>query len=193
MSGFDDKYKVHSLFIIPRFSRSAPVFYNLSDSVIDILSYILTSFSLSGWYQSAYIYIQIYTDWCHLLGGRRAEIQCYTYYNFLFIIIIIIIMFMVEWICWMEQVLKCNVMPTIIFFFFLRLNGSVNGLKPGIYYYYLLLLNPIEYLRFINCYGKTDREMDALAQWHMIGHRLFVSELIGNVVYLHASMFEMPM
>ena len=32
--------------------------------------------------------------------------------------------------------LKCNVMPSIIFFLFLRLNGSVNGLKPRIYYYY---------------------------------------------------------
>ena len=39
-------------------------------------------------------------------------------------------------ICWAEEGPKCNVMPTIIFFLFLRLNGSVNGRKPGIYCYY---------------------------------------------------------
>ena len=54
-------------------SRSAPEFYNLSDSVIVILYFILTLSSLGGWYQSVYIYIQICTDWCHLLGGGTAE------------------------------------------------------------------------------------------------------------------------
>ena len=44
-----------------------------------------------------------------------------------------------------------------------------------------LKLNPIEYLRFISCYGKTNRETFALAQWNMIGNRLFVIEPIGNV------------
>ena len=48
---------------------------------------------------------------------------------------------MVEWICWTEQTLKCNVMSTIIFFLFLRFNGSVNGLKPRMYYYYNLIRN----------------------------------------------------
>ena len=63
--------------------RSATEFYNLSDNVIVILYYILTSSSLSGRYQSVYIYIQICTDGYHLLGGGRAEI-CYAYYNFFF-------------------------------------------------------------------------------------------------------------
>ena len=31
---------------------------------------------------------------------------------------------------------RCNIMPTINVFLFLRLNGSVNGLKPRTYYYY---------------------------------------------------------
>ena len=35
----------------------------------------------------------------------------------------------------MKEGLKRNVMPIINFFLFLRLNGSVNGLKPRIYYY----------------------------------------------------------
>ena len=48
------------------------------------------------------------------------------------------------------------------------------------------------YLRFINCYGKTNREMHVLAQWHMIGHRLFVSEPIRNIFYLCAAIFEIP-
>ena len=48
-------------------------------------------------------------------------------------------------------------------------------------------------LRFINCYGKANRETHALAQWHMIGHQLFVSAPIGNVFYLHAAIFEIPM
>ena len=31
-----------------------------------------------------------------------------------------------------------------------------------------------------------------LAQWNMIGHQLFASELIGNLFYLHAVIFEIP-
>ena len=34
--------------------------------------------------------------------------------------------------------------------------------------------------------------MHVLAQWHMIGYRLFVSEPIGNDFYMHAAMFEIP-
>ena len=32
---------------------------------------------------------------------------------------------------------------------------------------------PNEYLRFINCYGKANRKMDALEQWHMFEHWFF--------------------
>ena len=39
-------------------------------------------------------------------------------------------------ICWAEEGPKWNVIPTINFLLFLRLNGSVNGLKSRIYYYY---------------------------------------------------------
>ena len=62
-----------------------------------------------------------------------------------------------------------------------------------VYRFQALKLNPIEYLRFINCYGKANRETHALAQWHLTGHRLFVSESIGSVFYLHAAIFEIPM
>ena len=58
------------------------------------------------------------------------------------------------------------------------------------YRFQALKLNPIENLRFINCYEKTNTETHALAQWHMIRHRLFVTEPIGNVFYLHAATFE---
>ena len=44
-------------------------------------------------------------------------------------------------ICWVEEGPKCNVMPTINFLLFLQLNGSVNGLKPRMYYYYLSLID----------------------------------------------------
>ena len=47
-------------------------------------------------------------------------------------------------------------------------------------------------LRFINCYGKGNRETHALVQWHMIGHRLFVSAPMENAFYLHAELFEIP-
>ena len=40
---------------------------------------------------------------------------------------------------------------------------------------------------------ESQREMHALAQWNMIGHRLFDSEPIGNIFYLHAAIFEIPM
>ena len=80
------------LFECFRSPRWAPGFYNLSDSVIVTLYYILIWSSLVGWYQSMYIYIQICTDWCHLLGGGGAEMECYTYYKFF-------IIFIVEWIC----------------------------------------------------------------------------------------------
>ena len=44
----------------------------------------------------------------------------------------------------------------------------------------------IEYLRFTNCYGKANKEaiihvIHVLAERHMIGHRLFGSEPLGNV------------
>ena len=55
------------------------------------------------------------------------------------------------------------------------------------------MLNPIEYLRLINCYKKANREAHALAQWHMIGHHMFVSESIGNFFYLYAEIFEILM
>ena len=36
--------------------------------------------------------------------------------------------------------------------------------------------------------------MNTLAQWHMIAHhRLFDSDPIGNVFYMHAAIFEIPM
>ena len=53
-----------------------------------------------------------------------------------------------------------------------------------------LMLNPVEYLRFISCYGKTNKENYALAEQHMIRHRLLDSQPIGNVFYLHAAIFE---
>ena len=56
-----------------------------------------------------------------------------------------------------------------------------------------LKLNQVEYLRFINCYGKANRERHVLAQRHMVGNRLFVREPIGNIFYLHAEIFEIPM
>ena len=62
-----------------------------------------------------------------------------------------------------------------------------------VYRFQALKLNPIEYLKFINYYEKANRETHVLAQWHMIGHRLFVSEPIGNVFYLHAAIFGIPM
>ena len=37
-----------------------------------------------------------------------------------------------------------------------------------------LKINQVEYLMFINCYGKANRETHVLAQRHMIGNRLFV-------------------
>ena len=37
-------------------------------------------------------------------------------------------------ICWAEMWLECNVYATMFFLLFLRLNGSVNGLKLRIYY-----------------------------------------------------------
>ena len=40
---------------------------------------------------------------------------------------------------------------------------------------------------------ESQQEMHALAQWNMIGHRLFDSEPIGNIFYLHAAVFEIPM
>ena len=52
-----------------RESQLAPRFSILSDSVIAVLDYILILPSLGGLYQSVYIYIQVCTDWCHLLGG----------------------------------------------------------------------------------------------------------------------------
>ena len=52
------------------------------------------------------------------------------------------------------------------------------------YRFQALKLNQIKNIKFINYYGKANRETHALAQWHMIGHRLFVSEPIGNVFYL---------
>ena len=55
-----------------------------------------------------------------------------------------------------------------------------------------LKLNPTEFLRFINCYGETNRETHVLEQRHMIGHQFFVSEPTGNVFYLHAAIFEIP-
>ena len=73
-------------------ARWALGFYNLSDSVIVILYYILILSSLGRWYQSIYIYIQICTGWCHLLDGGGAEIECYTYYKFF-------VIFTVEWSC----------------------------------------------------------------------------------------------
>ena len=42
-------------------------------------------------------------------------------------------------------------------------------------------------------YRKVDREIHTLAQWHMIGHQLFVSESTGNVFSLHKGMFEITM
>ena len=45
----------------------------------------------------------MYTDWCHLLGGGGAGVECYTYYKILL---------------------------------FARLNWSVNGLQPRVYYYH---------------------------------------------------------
>ena len=36
---------------------------------------------------------------------------------------------------WAEEGPKWNVVPTTIFLLFLRLNRSVNGFKPRIYYY----------------------------------------------------------
>ena len=65
--------------------------------------------------------------------------------------------------------------------------------KYIVYRFQALKLNPTEYLRFINCYGKANRETDALAQWHLIRYRFFVSEPIGNVFYLHKAIFEIPM
>ena len=50
-----------------------------------------------------------------------------------------------------------------------------------------------EYLRFINCYGKANKEPHALTQWHIIGYRLFASKPIGKVFYLYATIFEIPM
>ena len=62
-----------------------------------------------------------------------------------------------------------------------------------VYCFQALKLNPIEYLRFINCYGKTNRETHTLAQRHLIGYQLFASEPIGNVFYLHVVIFYIPM
>ena len=42
--------------------------------------------------------------------------------------------------------------------------------KCIVYRFQALKLNPIEYLRFINCYGKANRKTHALAQRHLIGH-----------------------
>ena len=47
---------------------------------------------------------------------------------------------------------------------------------------------------YANCSGRVNKETHAaLAQWHMIGHQLFGSELVGDVFYMHAAIFEIPM
>ena len=53
-----------------------------------------------------------------------------------------------------------------------------------------LKLNPTEYLRFINCYEKANRERNVFAQWHLNGHRLFVSKPKGIVFYRHTAIFK---
>ena len=42
-------------------------------------------------------------------------------------------------------------------------------------------------------YGKVNNETNALAQWHISGPRLSDSEPIGNVFYMYAAIFEIPM
>ena len=44
-----------------------------------------------------------------------------------------------------------------------------------------------------NSDGEPNGETYALVQWHRIGHWLFVSEPVGNVFFLHAAIFEIPM
>ena len=51
----------------------------------------------------------------------------------------------------------------------------------------------MDYLRFTNCYGKANKETDALTGWQMIEYQLFGSEPIGNVSYLQAALFEISM
>ena len=62
-----------------------------------------------------------------------------------------------------------------------------------VYRFQALKLNSFEYLRFSYCYGKTNKETLALVQWHMIGKRLFDSEPIGNVFYLHVAIIKILM
>ena len=54
-----------------------------------------------------------------------------------------------------------------------------------VYRFQALKLNTIEYLMFINCYGKANI---VTYDW-----TLFVSEPIRNIFYLHEAMFEIPM
>ena len=50
-----------------------------------------------------------------------------------------------------------------------------------------------KYLRFTNCCGKANKENHALTESHMFEDRLFDSELIRNVFYLQAAIYEIPM
>ena len=43
-----------------------------------------------------------------------------------------------------------------------------------VYLSHALKLNPIDYLRCTNCYGKANKAVHALAWWQTIGHELLL-------------------
>ena len=64
-----EKYHKGILLACCRSFRLAHRFFILCDNVIIMLYYILALSLLGRWYQNVDIYIQLCTDWCHLLGG----------------------------------------------------------------------------------------------------------------------------